>query len=579
MQASEKGLKGNIIHRDDLENLIAGYLRLRDVSNPFKIAGKIIEQLRKRDFILCHLGKDYYGFVHRTFLEYFCATAIKERFNKRGKPEGLSIEQLKDDIFGQHWQDKSWHEVLRLISGTIDAEFVAEVMEYLIDVYEETSNISPLILAAECFNEVDSRVKLENASERLLKALQGALETDGDKYIIAKTIALYWQDNPAVMDWLEEYGLNHQPHYWMREIAQGIAAITLPDVDKNWITDIADIYFWQNQCEKAIFAYLRGFNLTFASQYALGRAYINLKRFDEAIAHCQQWLNKEPQNQWGYFLLGYTYIQTGRYEEAVEAFNDAIEIAGKDNIDAIAHLRGLGWTYQDWGKYDEAIEILNRAVNIDPENKFNSDTYEYLGLNYDDLGQYDEAIAAYYQAIKLYSQNFKAYNDLGCLYRIREQWEDATDAFYNAIELNPRYSGAYRNLGIVYLLKGDFTQAKQAFTTAIKSDSRYGGAILSLGILQALQGDIKQAQTTWQEGLEIYPEYAQEDRLFRTLYTIAMGETQLGLNTLQQILRQEKPPVGLLRYVLETAHLLQRCLPPIAGINEAVEMIEGISAP
>ncbi len=184
MQASEKGLKGNIIHRDDLENAIADYYynRLRGKESR-AIAGKIITQLRERNFILSYLGYNCYGFVHRVFFEYFCAMAFVGRFNKRGLEGGLTIEELQEQVFGKHWQDKSWHEVLKLISGKLN-EFVEDVINYLIGIYEETKDISVLILAQECLNEVNSQVELEDIKNRLLNALQNALETDDIKLML-----------------------------------------------------------------------------------------------------------------------------------------------------------------------------------------------------------------------------------------------------------------------------------------------------------------------------------------------------------------------------------------------------------
>ena len=85
---------------------------------PETVARLLIEQLRSRNFILCFLGGDAYGFVHRTFLEYFCASEYVWQFKET---QTLSIEQLKTEVFGKHWQDESWHEVLRLIAGMIDA--------------------------------------------------------------------------------------------------------------------------------------------------------------------------------------------------------------------------------------------------------------------------------------------------------------------------------------------------------------------------------------------------------------------------------------------------------------------------
>jgi hypothetical protein len=67
----------------------------------------LIEQLRLRNFILCYRGGGSYSFVHRTFLEYFCATAIHQRFVQK-----LDLDYLLNEIYAPHWQDEKWHEVL-----------------------------------------------------------------------------------------------------------------------------------------------------------------------------------------------------------------------------------------------------------------------------------------------------------------------------------------------------------------------------------------------------------------------------------------------------------------------------------
>ena len=580
MQASEKGLGGNIIHRDDLEEEIADYYfnRLRG-NKSGTIAGKIIEQLQKRDFILCQLGKNYYGFVHRTFLEYFCAMAFVERFNKRGKESGLEIEELKQAVFGQHWQDENWHEVLRLIAGNLK-EFVGDVINYLIDVYTETKEINTLVLAAECLTEVDLEVDLKGVSERLLDSLKLALVISKNTKIIAKTITKYWQKDAGVMTWLEDIAIKHKNSEIRQNIALGIAEIKFSHLDNlsTMVQSIGDVYYSQNQYEKAISACFTESNLSKSnlSKLNLGRSYIELKRFDEAISHYQQWIVKEPKYLFisiVYNDLGEAFRGSGRYSEAVKTLNYTIEIEGKNNINSTFAWQQLGRTYLDWGKYQEAISTYQTGINIDPKYQFNSSNYNELGIIYDFLGKYDVAIENYHQAIKVDPKNSGAYNNLGCLYRIREQWEDAINAFNMAIELNSLDSTAYCNLGWLYLLQNNLIEAEQAFLTAIKINSYYGNAVLSIGILKALQGNLEEEKTNWQAGLKLYSEYAQDARLFRTLYMIALGEIESELRTLQQILNQEKPPVGLLFYVMKIAHLLQRC-PQLTGINEAVTMIE-----
>jgi predicted NACHT family NTPase len=120
MQSSAKGLAGNIISAMDLENILTEYLRgIIEKGEPRMVARQMIYQLRHRNFILCYLGADSYAFVHRTFLEYFCAWEFVWQFKET---QTLTVERLKNEVFAPHWQDESWHEVLRLISGMIDAK-------------------------------------------------------------------------------------------------------------------------------------------------------------------------------------------------------------------------------------------------------------------------------------------------------------------------------------------------------------------------------------------------------------------------------------------------------------------------
>jgi predicted NACHT family NTPase len=130
MQASEKGLAGNFILREDLQSCLTNYLKEnKEAQSVPSIAMVMIAQLRERNFALCSLGDEAYGFIHRTFLEYFCASEMVHQFEKQ---RILSFEQLRDHVFGQHWQDETWHEVLRLICGMVDASIAGQLIEFLI---------------------------------------------------------------------------------------------------------------------------------------------------------------------------------------------------------------------------------------------------------------------------------------------------------------------------------------------------------------------------------------------------------------------------------------------------------------
>jgi predicted NACHT family NTPase len=129
MQANEKGLSGNVISRDDLERILTEYLKTLEVNPVLPIARIMIKQLRERNFILCYLGADNYAFVHRTFLEYFCASEFVHQFEKE---RTLNEEGLKN-LYREHFQEESWGEVLRLIAGMVKPRFVGEVITHLLD--------------------------------------------------------------------------------------------------------------------------------------------------------------------------------------------------------------------------------------------------------------------------------------------------------------------------------------------------------------------------------------------------------------------------------------------------------------
>ena len=131
MQNGESGLAGNYLHTERVKQIFADYLgghyRL-DAKSATRAATTLLGQLRERDFILTSYGPHMWGFVHRTFLEFFCAWAIVREFQHTQR---YTFTEIKE-IFREHWADPSWHEVLRLIAGRLPTHQTAEIAELLV---------------------------------------------------------------------------------------------------------------------------------------------------------------------------------------------------------------------------------------------------------------------------------------------------------------------------------------------------------------------------------------------------------------------------------------------------------------
>ncbi|CAO5146706.1 NACHT domain-containing protein [Frankia sp. AiPs1] len=187
MQSGRHGLIGNVIHHDDLVGEIEAYLQeryQRDPASSKVIAEEMINQFRERNFILSRYGAEVYGFVHRAFLEFFCAEHIRRRFERT---QEMSAEDLRRDVFGRRWEEDSWREVLLLIAGMLHERFVAGVIEYLLRdanlPWLPRFNDRPprnVLLAVRCLAEMRNRHVGAGAARLLLGQVIDLIERSGD---------------------------------------------------------------------------------------------------------------------------------------------------------------------------------------------------------------------------------------------------------------------------------------------------------------------------------------------------------------------------------------------------------------
>jgi energy-coupling factor transporter ATP-binding protein EcfA2 len=237
MQSGAGGLAGNYIHREQLQAefetyLVERYAQPRD--RAVTISRSMIDQFRTRNFILSLYGANVYGFVHRAFLEYFCATAFVYKFEKSRE---MTPEQLNAEVYGAHWHDESWHEVLRLICGMIDERFAGNIIDFLVD---NTKNPLPedldknppwnIALAVQCLAEVRNLTILAAPAERVLRAvfdlfkkamesINYSIETFVDRQITpaAEAIGANWPNREVLAGMLKDY----KPPRYASMLAEG----------------------------------------------------------------------------------------------------------------------------------------------------------------------------------------------------------------------------------------------------------------------------------------------------------------------------------------------------------------------
>ena len=215
MQLSERGLAGNLIDEETLEDTLAGGLKGVPNMRPERAARALIEQLRGRNFMLCSVGGRSYAFVHRTFLEYFCAVEIRERFQTE---QSLSLDQLKTEIFG-HWADETWHEVLSLLAGMLAPKFLGEILEWLLARPDPDEVCHHVFLAARCIGEMRRREELGDVEKQVFERATALTHFDLSRYYepgkaeaatvtsirtrAVEMVAMVWREMADTRDWLK----------------------------------------------------------------------------------------------------------------------------------------------------------------------------------------------------------------------------------------------------------------------------------------------------------------------------------------------------------------------------------------
>lgn len=140
-----------VIDEDDLEEVLIGYLSTKIDSKAIFVARAFIRDISERSFILCFLGDGKYGFIHQTFLEYFCASHVTHLFEKK---RILTIEEIQQTYFIANYEDETWHEILVLIVNILDETWAVELLQCVMNKDGINCEYKNLFLVANCLRDI-----------------------------------------------------------------------------------------------------------------------------------------------------------------------------------------------------------------------------------------------------------------------------------------------------------------------------------------------------------------------------------------------------------------------------------------
>jgi adenylate cyclase len=286
------------------------------------------------------------------------------------------------------------------------------------------------------------------------------------------------------------------------------------------------------------FHFFRGENWPRALHFNLQAAERDLHEFanEAAISACQNVL------QAAYYLpaqdtllerlqtqgmLGELYTITGRYDQALEAYEIARQLSAERPISVektsqqARFCRKTAEVYERRNEFERAFSWLREGLAfIDPEQPNNEAARIYhLGAGiYERLGNYTEAIAWCQQSLEIASRlpgsdaqlSIAHVNMLlGAIHNRLAEFSKAIAychqslQTFNALSDFVGLARAYNNLGINFSDQGDWEQSSQAYDKSLEINVRIG-AIQEIGLVSNNLGNIHMYRGDWDRAITLF---------------------------------------------------------------------------
>ncbi len=222
---------------------------------------------------------------------------------------------------------------------------------------------------------------------------------------------------------------------------------------------------------------------------------------NEEEEHLQLLLKKvkyQPSKD-NYNALGNAYFDVQRYDEAIESYQKALEIDGSDP--SILTNTGNCFYYLD--AYDNAAQYLRQAIALDPTD---ATAWAYLGNALYALEQGRAAMGCYRRALELEADNLEATRNLGNIYHDSQDFKKAVEYFERALKITPEDPTSWANLGNSKRYLKDYAGAEEALKKALEIDPEYAFALFVLGRYYYDLGHYEEVKNLYQRLIEIVPE-------------------------------------------------------------------------
>jgi tetratricopeptide (TPR) repeat protein len=171
--------------------------------------------------------------------------------------------------------------------------------------------------------------------------------------------------------------------------------------------------------------------------YSLGKMYIRLGKFNEALDAMRAANTREPNNPLIRYDVGVLYAKLGNQRQAIKELSWVVKqfsLPSEDPYKASA-LSLLGAAYFEQSNFDQAYRAWNKSLAIEPNNL---DTRINLAMIQVRQNRLEEAIASFEKILVMSGASPKVLNNLATTYYRAENYQKSIEYLQRALKVAPK---------------------------------------------------------------------------------------------------------------------------------------------
>lgn len=230
--------------------------------------------------------------------------------------------------------------------------------------------------------------------------------------------------------------------------------------------------------------------------------------------------------------VGHALESHGKYQEALDYFQEAVSVQGDD---IGAHIN-VGRTFNNLKMYKEAEEAYLKAKSLLPKAKPGESYQARIAPNHLNVflnlanliarneTRLEEADRLYRQAISMRADYTQAYINRGDILLKMNRTKEAQEVYERALFYDSNNPDIYYNLGVVFLEQGKASQALAYLDKALEFDPEHEQALLNSAILIQEMGNPDLRKVANERLLKLLQKDGSNERVYFNLGMLAMDD-------------------------------------------------------